>query len=310
VRAVNLIPHEQRSGGAVGARSQGAAFAVLALLAGAAILTFMYALADHQLESRRAEAARLNTRAERVQSEAAQLASYVNFAQMGEQRLQAISTLIGSRFAWSAAMGELSRVLPDSVALSSLQGTIGSGTGSAKSSAASTSSASSSAVVSSATAPGETPAFTLSGCATSQTEVAQMLVRLRLVSGVSNVTLQSSSKGGSGAGGGGAVGASAGTCPSEDPSFTAQVSFQPLPQQPATSTEALESAVSLEGDGGSKDRDVSGGAKSGGTSSGAKARDVSGGSKARGVSTGTKASGASGGAKAAELSHDTSGARR
>ena len=33
LKAVNLIPSEQRKGGAVGRRSQGAAFAVLALLA-------------------------------------------------------------------------------------------------------------------------------------------------------------------------------------------------------------------------------------------------------------------------------------
>ena len=34
MRAVNLIPAEQRKGGAVGRRSQGMAFAVLGLLAG------------------------------------------------------------------------------------------------------------------------------------------------------------------------------------------------------------------------------------------------------------------------------------
>ena len=45
MRAVNLIPSEQRKGGAVGRRSQGAAFAVLGLLAGAAILAFMYGMA-------------------------------------------------------------------------------------------------------------------------------------------------------------------------------------------------------------------------------------------------------------------------
>ncbi len=63
MRAVNLIPTEQRKGGAVGRRSQGAAFAVLGLLAGAAILTFMYGMADHQVESRKAEAAELTARA-------------------------------------------------------------------------------------------------------------------------------------------------------------------------------------------------------------------------------------------------------
>jgi Tfp pilus assembly protein PilN len=252
MRAVNLIPSEQRGGGAVGARSEGAAFAVLGLLAGIAVLTLMYGLAHHKLSSRRSEAAALAVRAAQVQAQAAQLAPYTSFVALREQRLQAISTLIGSRFDWSAAMGELSRVLPSDVSLSSLQGTIGTTTGStlgSKGSAASpspssspSSSATATATVSSATPPGAVPTFTLAGCAASQVVVAQTLVRLRLVSGVSNVTLQSSTKtGGSGAG---ASSGSTGGCPSGDPVFSAQVTFQPLPTPPASSLGALQSASS------------------------------------------------------------------
>ena len=91
MRAVNLIPSEQRKGGAIGRRSQGAAFAVPVLLAGAALLVFMYGSASHQLESREAEAAALTKQAQRVQTQAAQLSSYTSFLQMREQRLQAIS---------------------------------------------------------------------------------------------------------------------------------------------------------------------------------------------------------------------------
>ena len=113
MRAVNLIPAEQRKGGAVGRRSQGIAFGVLGLLAGAAILVFLYGSASHQLASRKAEAAALTQQAQQVQAQAAQLSSYTSFMQMREQRLQAISQLVGSRFDWSATMNELSRVLPD-----------------------------------------------------------------------------------------------------------------------------------------------------------------------------------------------------
>jgi hypothetical protein len=73
----------------------------------------------------------------------------------------------------------------------------------------------------------------------SQTVVAQMLVRLRLVSGVSSVTLASSTK--SGSGGGGA--SSSGSCPSEAPVFSVSVTFAPLPAPPATSTETLEATA-------------------------------------------------------------------
>ncbi len=247
MRAVNLIPSEQRGGGAIGARSEGAAFAVLGLLAGIAVLTLMYGLAHHSLSSRRSEAASLTAHVAEVQAQASQLAPYTSFVTLREQRLQAISTLIGSRFDWSTAMGELSRVLPSDVSLSSLQGTIGTTTGSTPSSKGSPSSPSSSpsaatatVAVSSATPPGAVPTFTLAGCATSQVVVAQTLVRLRLVSGVSNVTLQSSTKtGGSGAG---ASSGSTGGCPSGDPVFSAQVTFQPLPAAPASNLGALESA--------------------------------------------------------------------
>ncbi len=248
MRAVNLIPSEQRGGGAIGARSEGAAFAVLGLLAGIAVLTLMYGLAHHSLSSRRSEASSLAARAAQVQAQAAQLAPYTSFVAIREQRLQAISTLIGSRFDWSAAMGELSRVLPSDVSLSSLQGTIGTTTGSTLSSkaaaaaaAAASSTTTAATAVSSATPPGAVPTFTLAGCATSQVVVAQTLVRLRLVSGVGNVTLQSSTK--TGGSGGGASSGSTGACPNGDPVFSVQVTFQPLPTPPASSLGALESAT-------------------------------------------------------------------
>jgi hypothetical protein len=55
-----------------------------------------------------------------------------------------------------------------------------------------------------------------------------MLGRLRLIDGVSEVVLQSSTKSTSGAGSG-----ASGSCPSGDPAFTVLVSFDPLPVAPA-----------------------------------------------------------------------------
>jgi hypothetical protein len=77
------------------------------------------------------------------------------------------------------------------------------------------------------------PVFTLSGCATSQAEVAQTLTRLRLIDGVGEVVLQSSTKPGGGGGGGGSAGA--GGCPSNDPSFNVSITFDPLPATTPTS---------------------------------------------------------------------------
>ena len=125
MKAVNLIPSEQRSGRTVAARSGGAAYIVLGLLGGFVVLALLYGLSHHQLETRRAEAATLSVRAQQVEAQAAQLAPYAAFMSTREQRLQSIAQLIGGRFDWSNAMGELSRVLPSKVALTSLQGTVG-----------------------------------------------------------------------------------------------------------------------------------------------------------------------------------------
>lgn len=250
MRAVNLIPSEQRSGAAVGSRSEGAMFAVLGLLVGLVVLAAAYGLAHHQLSTRRAEAAELTARAQRLQAQAAELASYTSFVSMREQRLQAISQLVGSRFDWASALGELSRVLPADVALSSLQGTVGSSSGSSSSASpsasASTTAAGAGASVSSATPPGQVPTVTLSGCAVSQSVVAQTLVRLRLMSGVSAVELLSSTKSSSGGGSG-----SSGTCPADYPVFSAQVTFSPLPAPPAGDVHAIEAAAAPGSAGGS-----------------------------------------------------------
>jgi hypothetical protein len=59
--------------------------------------------------------------------------------------------------------------------------------------------------------------------------VAQTLERLRLIDGVSEVTLTSSTSSAASASGGGASGG----CPAGDPAFTLQVTFDPLPSASA-----------------------------------------------------------------------------
>jgi Tfp pilus assembly protein PilN len=234
MRAVNLIPSDQRSGGTVGARSGGAVFLVLGLLVGLVVLAALYGSSHHQLQSRRAEVATLDAHAQQVQAQAAALAPYASFMAVREQRLHSIAQLIGGRFDWSNVMSELSRVLPDNVSLSTLTGTVGAASASAKTPAPASSAAASSSV-DSATPPGATPSFTLGGCAASQAVVAQMLVRLRLISGVSTVALQSSTKQGSGS----SSADSSGPCPGNAPVFSVAVTFQPLPTAPTPSIQAL-----------------------------------------------------------------------
>jgi hypothetical protein len=81
------------------------------------------------------------------------------------------------------------------------------------------------------------PQFTLTGCGTSQTQVALTLNRLRLIDGVSEVSLDSSTKSGVGSASG------AGGCPGRDPSFTVGLTFDPLPAGPAPGAAAIPASA-------------------------------------------------------------------
>lgn len=234
MRAVNLIPVEQRIGQPVGAgRSQGAAYAVLVLIAGLAVMAYAYGSADHRIESDRAQVASLNARAQQEQRAAEQLAPYTSFIAQREARTEAVQTLIDSRFDWAHAFHEVGRVLPAGVSLSSLAGTIGSGGAGA---AASGGSAAKGGSVASTTPSGGVPTFTLAGCATSQPTVALMLQRLRLIDGVEEVTLQSSSASGSSSSG--SASSATGGCPPGGPTFSAQITFDALPSASAVAAAA------------------------------------------------------------------------
>ena len=179
MRAVNLIPQEERArGGVVLGRSQGAAYGVLGLIGGLALLALLYGLAHHQISDRRTQLASLNARAQQAQAAAAQLAPYTNFVALREERERAVSSLVDSRFDWAHVFHEFGRVLPPLVTLTTLDGSVGSSSGKGGSSGSSGSSASGSgsssagsanpaagSSVASATPPGTVPQFTVSGCA-------------------------------------------------------------------------------------------------------------------------------------------------
>jgi Tfp pilus assembly protein PilN len=234
VRAVNLIPADQRGGKARGpARSEGGAYAVLALLGGLAVCALLYGIANHQVSTRTAQANALAAETQRSQARAAQLAPYTSFIALREQRTQAVLGIVNSRFDWAHAMHELGRVLPLGTSISALSGTVGSATATTAAAAGKPG-----ATGTSATPPGSVPTFTITGCSISQSEVALTLDRLRLIDGVSEVTLTSSAKtanAGSGATGGACVGG--------DPSYTAVVSFAPLPATSAVSSSTTQTTA-------------------------------------------------------------------
>ncbi len=226
MRAVNLIPADQRSGQPVGAgRSQGGAYAVLALIGGLALMAFLYGQARHDVNSRSAQTASLAAQAQQAQAAIERLAPYTSFVAEREQRVQAVDALVDSRFDWAHVMHEFGRVLPTQTSITSLSGSAGTA-GTAGSAGASSSSAGSSGPAASAST-GPVPTFSLSGCAMSQSAVALTLERLRLIDGVKEVTLANSTAGTSGSS------ASGGECSGHRATFSATVTFDPLPASSA-----------------------------------------------------------------------------
>jgi Tfp pilus assembly protein PilN len=218
MRAVNLIPSNERRGAPVGAgRSQGVAFVVLGVLGALAVLVLLYGVARHHASSRRSQLASITAETQRAQESVAALSPYTSFIALREQRMKAVADVVDSRFDWAHAFHELGRVLPRDASISALDGTVG---------AASTSESSSSTskAAGSATPAGSVPTITLSGCASSQAEVALTLQRLRLIDGVGAVSLKSSSKDGAGANS-----SATQLCAANSPSFSMQITFDPLP---------------------------------------------------------------------------------
>jgi len=224
MRAVNLIPGDQRKGaGSIAGRSGGAALIVLAMIVGVAILAAMYGGAARQISKETGEVAKIEAQTVQARARTGRLTPYTSFVSMAEQRTKTVAQLVQARFDWSHTLHELGRVLPSGTALEALAGTVGTPS-------AASSSASAGATPVSSTPPGSVPSIALTGCATSQAEVAQTLQRLKLIDGVTDVHLQSSTESGAAA-----VGGSGGGCPAKDPTFSITVTFAGLPSTPVPS---------------------------------------------------------------------------
>lgn len=180
MRAVNLIPSEERSGGG---RTGVAVYVFLGVLGAVAVGLAALVLTNNQIDHRRAKLTEAQVKATAAEAEAKALKPYADFAALREKRVQTVDSLAKSRFDWPRVLDDLSRAMPRSAWVQTFTGTVspgvsagggGAGTGLRGAIAA--------------------PAVELSGCATSQTEVARMMTRLRLIKGVSRVSLGSSAK--------------------------------------------------------------------------------------------------------------------
>ena len=188
--AVNLIPGDTRTRG----QRLSVSRPTLALIAGLVIVlvgVVLYVTSANTVATRNSELAQVNAG---VASWTAAANSYAPFVRLAEQRttqLTDVRQLASSRVDWSGLLGQIGGQLPLTAQLISLQAAM-----TATTSAAATSSI---------------PSVQLSGCAASQSAVAQTMVQLRRVTGVSGVSLSSSTDSGAGSDDSGAATSDAGS---------------------------------------------------------------------------------------------------
>jgi Tfp pilus assembly protein PilN len=180
VKAVNLIPAEQRRGaGGIAGRSGGIVYVVVGALAVVVALGVVYAFAVKTVADRTGQLAAVTGEVGAVQAQKDALEPYVSVHQLRQSAVGGVVGVAETRFDWPDAMRQLVLALPDDVTLTSLTGT-------ASAQAAAPGS------TTTASPPGST--FSLAGCASSQAEVATVLTRLSAVQSVSDVSLESASK--------------------------------------------------------------------------------------------------------------------
>jgi Tfp pilus assembly protein PilN len=218
MRAVNLIPSDVRRGGSTDIRSlRGPGSAVVGLLGVILVLVTLYVLASNDVADRQGQLTGLKQQLAQTQAEASKLGGYTQFAKLAEARVQTVKEIASGRFNWQQALSDLSRVVPANTSLSSLSATTNPGAGAAGSSSGSLR--------------GDitVPAFELAGCTATQDDVSRLMSRLRLIRGVTRVTLSDAVKSATGSAATPVSGSSGGGCGPNPSTFSLVVFFEPLP---------------------------------------------------------------------------------
>jgi Tfp pilus assembly protein PilN len=193
MKAVNLIPVEERRGSAASGGSSIPTYAVLGVLAALVVMAAAWTLTGRTVNDRKAQLASVEQQASAAEAQASSLAAYSAFSDLRKKRAETVASIARSRFDWAHVMHEIARVIPPDTHLTNLSGTVSptaqvpNGTGGQAMSLRGAN-------------PG--PAIDIVGCANGQENVSRMISRLRLIDGVQHVTLAESSKNDSAAAGG------------------------------------------------------------------------------------------------------------
>ncbi len=179
MKAVNLIPSDQRRAKASGNMS-GGAYGVLGVLAVLLVMAVVYVMTGNSVNDRESKAAQARQEAAAAESQSKQLGAFTDFASIKEQRLTSVMAAAQTRFDWERFMRELSRVMPADSWVYTTNASVSGDTSGANPASTAT------------TVP--LPEANLVGCTPRQSEVARMMVRLEQMYRVTDVALNESTQ--------------------------------------------------------------------------------------------------------------------
>ena len=179
MKAVNLIPADQRRSSGGAGKSGGAVYILLGGLAIVVVMVAMLTLTNRSVADKTAQATSLEAQADVATAKVGNLASYQQFNQVVKTRAAGVRTLAATRIDWGRTFEQVSRVIPADVSLTQLVASSAPGQGGGTVSLRSALS---------------NPAIEIVGCAPSQSRVALLMARLRRLEGVQSVSVASSNK--------------------------------------------------------------------------------------------------------------------
>jgi Tfp pilus assembly protein PilN len=184
MRPVNLVPQDQRRRAPSESTGKGA-YLVLGLLAVLFVMAAVYVHSSNQVIERESRAAAAEAEANRLEAVAADRNTFADFAQIAQTRLASVAGVAETRFDWERLIRELARIVPEGSWLQSTDASVlGDPTAAGTPTATSTTS----------TAVPVGPSANLVGCTPDQSDVAQIMARLRQIHRVSEVTLNESAQ--------------------------------------------------------------------------------------------------------------------
>jgi Tfp pilus assembly protein PilN len=195
MRPVNLLPASDRRHRVSARRLEKSSFVVLGVLGALLLGVLFYVSTANKITSDKSDIAKAKEKTRAAEARAQALGPFAQFAQVKETRVKSVQQLAEQRFDWERMMRETALVLPSGTSISTMDAsTTGEGDSSTSGPAASSSSSGSSSSSATATGTGA-PSMHLTGCAKSQPDVATLMVRLRALHDVDDVTLADSEKG-------------------------------------------------------------------------------------------------------------------